>query len=185
MNTLYDFLPTHLIKAIGWTLLHSLWQGMIVALVLALLLVCMHRSSAAIRYFVATGALFTLALIAGVTFINELSTASIAIQTYPATPVKSLQETQTMLPQTTVAEQGETSLPGVWSLSSLYTLLFTYFQIHLPLIVLLWGMGITLLIIRFIGGFAYTQRLKSYKTVELNGSWQQTLYALARAAGIN
>jgi beta-lactamase regulating signal transducer with metallopeptidase domain len=60
----------------------------------------------------------------------------------------------------------------------------THFQEYLPLIVLLWCVGILCLTIRFIGGFAYIQRLKHHKTIALPEHWHTRLATLARNAGV-
>lgn len=61
---------SNLIEALGWTLVHSLWQGALVAAALWLLLQGLH--SAAARYLAAVSALGTLLLFAAGTFWLEL-----------------------------------------------------------------------------------------------------------------
>ena len=41
--------------ALGWTLVHALWQGALFALLLGLTLILLRRYSAQARYLVATG----------------------------------------------------------------------------------------------------------------------------------
>ena len=48
--------------------------------------------------------------------------------------------------------------------SSLLTYAENYFSKHIPMIVVLWMLGITVLILRFLGSLAYIERLKHYKT---------------------
>lgn len=183
MNMLFQILPSTLMKAIGWTLLHSIWQGLVIALLLALLLICLQRSSAAIRYFMATGALLTFTCISLLTFVTEYWLASIPTQdkiTHTSTSVKALG-----FPiEVSFAKRIE-PLSQNWPITRFYPTFQAYFQQHLPFIVLLWAMGMALLIIRFAGGYAYTQRLKNYKTVALPQTWQQTLATLAMAARIS
>ncbi len=50
------------VARLGWTLLHSLWQGVAVALVLALILHLLHRRSAQARYLASCAALAALPL---------------------------------------------------------------------------------------------------------------------------
>jgi beta-lactamase regulating signal transducer with metallopeptidase domain len=184
MNIFSDLIPVQVMQALGYALFHSLWQGFAIALVLALLLLCMRQSSAAIRYFITTGAMATFAIITAITFINEYRSASAPAQTPSA-------EAPISQPPGTIDEAKEmysTHLPAnvdELTFHKMYTALQAYLLEHLPLIVLLWCMGICLLIIRFVGGFAYTQRLKYYKTVTLPGDWQRSLNALAKTAGIS
>ncbi|HEY4327166.1 MAG TPA: M56 family metallopeptidase [Mucilaginibacter sp.] len=65
--------PDNLIEAIGNTLLHSLWQGLLLAAVTGLIIVCTRKSSAAKRYNLLIAA-FTLFAVAAIgTFVIELS----------------------------------------------------------------------------------------------------------------
>ena len=68
MNWLYDFLSENSVHALGWTVLHSLWQGLIIGSVLALALMQSATKSAALRYRMSLGALLLILVSAGVTF---------------------------------------------------------------------------------------------------------------------
>jgi len=59
-----DLLTGPLAQAIGLTLLHTLWQGAIVAAIAAAALALLRNSSAAVRYTVACGALALLVVMA-------------------------------------------------------------------------------------------------------------------------
>ncbi|GLH72317.1 hypothetical protein GETHLI_08190 [Geothrix limicola] len=56
-----------LLHAIGWTLVHSLWQGALVALLAAMALRVARHRSAELRYTIAFGTLVLLILVFGVT----------------------------------------------------------------------------------------------------------------------
>src|SRR5579872_4784881 len=70
MNLLEAFVQTPAAAALGWTLAHSLWEGALVALALAVAL-CFLRSSRA-RYAAACVAMLGLIAIAAVTFIRVM-----------------------------------------------------------------------------------------------------------------
>lgn len=57
-----SLLDEHLGRAIGWALVHSLWQGLIAVLLLALALKVLDRKAARLRYAVACVALMLMAL---------------------------------------------------------------------------------------------------------------------------
>ena len=65
MNALFEH---PLVVRLGWTLLHFLWQGAAVAVVLAVLLQLARTAKPAIRYALACSALFAMALCPLVTF---------------------------------------------------------------------------------------------------------------------
>ncbi|MFC7667840.1 hypothetical protein ACFQT0_10905 [Hymenobacter humi] len=68
MNALENFVSPALMRALGWTLLHSLWQGALVAAVLAGALLLLRRQRAEVRYVASAGALGVVVALAGITF---------------------------------------------------------------------------------------------------------------------
>src|SRR5215469_6814484 len=66
------FIPETIIRALCWTLLHSLWQGLLFAGVAGVVLVLTRRSPAALRYNLLCGGLMLFLLVSGVTFYREL-----------------------------------------------------------------------------------------------------------------
>jgi len=66
MNLLHQFQASPMIQRLGWTLLHSLWQGAVIAMLLAVLLPLTR--SARIRYAFACAALLLLSVWAAITF---------------------------------------------------------------------------------------------------------------------
>src|SRR5580658_5216201 len=70
MNLLENWVQTPAAAALGWTLAHSLWEGALVALALAVAF-CFLRTSRA-RYAAACLAMLGLVGIAGLTFIRVM-----------------------------------------------------------------------------------------------------------------
>ena len=68
MTALEQFVSPALVRALGWTLLHSLWQGALVAAVLAGALLLLRRQRAEVRYAASAGALGAVMALAGITF---------------------------------------------------------------------------------------------------------------------
>lgn len=66
--TLPHWLDTPFVHALGWTLVHSLWQATIIALVLRLLWAAIAHRSARFRYGLALGAMLSIIVAAGLTF---------------------------------------------------------------------------------------------------------------------
>src|SRR5688500_11694338 len=58
-------------QQLGWTLLHSLWQGAAVALVLALALLALRGSRPQARYLASCAAMALLALLPALTFLRS------------------------------------------------------------------------------------------------------------------
>ncbi|WP_266203505.1 M56 family metallopeptidase [Pontibacter kalidii] len=169
MNLIQSLMPEGLVSALGWTLLHALWQGALVALLLSLLLVLLHRHSARTRYAVASSAMLLQLLLSAGTFAFYFSKAGFA-----AAPMQRMAEAA--------------DAPAIRINASFWTdplgVAQVYFEQHLPLLVTLWLLGLVLMSVRFIGGLAYTQRLRHYKTTALGEQWQQKLNGLQKRLGM-
>src|SRR5438477_4780136 len=67
MNGIEMILAGPLGKAIGWALLHLLWQGVLVAAILAATLALLSKQSANARYLASCGALALLVVLGAAT----------------------------------------------------------------------------------------------------------------------
>ena len=63
MTALEHLLPSAVVYSIGWALLHSLWQGLLVAAGLVLVLRLLKKKSANVHYAASFGALLLMVLI--------------------------------------------------------------------------------------------------------------------------
>ena len=63
------------IEALGWTLIHSIWQAGLIAACLRTLCLAARRSSPNIRYFAACLALIATVVVTAVTFVREVNAA--------------------------------------------------------------------------------------------------------------
>ena len=67
MNTISALLGSTIAQAIGWALLHLLWQGVLVAAILAATLALLSKQSANARYLASCGALALLVVLGAAT----------------------------------------------------------------------------------------------------------------------
>jgi hypothetical protein len=67
MNGISILLGSSVFQAIGWALVHLLWQGLLVAAILAATLALLARQSANARYLASCGALILLVVLGAVT----------------------------------------------------------------------------------------------------------------------
>lgn len=75
MKLLNAWIPDELLKAIGWTLVHSIWQLILVAALLWLVLKMAKNSTSAVKYWIAVGSLIlSFGAVYG-TFLYQLSQA--------------------------------------------------------------------------------------------------------------
>jgi beta-lactamase regulating signal transducer with metallopeptidase domain len=174
MNFSTDFLPAAFTHALGWALLHSLWQGAMVGLVLALLLILLNRHSARLRYTVSLLGLATMLVLFVFTFIRLYTGAeAAAISTGTLTLYSTQPATEAL---------AATAVPPLWE--QLLNSGQLYFATHLPLLVSVWLLGLLVMSLRFLGSLAYVQRLRHYRTHTLGLHWQETLEQVKQSLGV-
>ncbi|HEY0139847.1 MAG TPA: M56 family metallopeptidase [Thermoanaerobaculia bacterium] len=172
MNSL-PLLSSPLAHAIGWALLHLLWQGVIVAGILAAALRLLKNQSADIRYAVSCTAL-ALLLVLGV------ATAYRAYDPIVPPPVMTAEKTVEPLTLADVpkiifaAEATETlkSRAATFARSA---------QTSLPWIVLTWLCGVVLLSSRLMLGWVQTRRIARRDARPASTQWQRIAKRLASA----
>ena len=192
MSLLEQFGSPALIRALGWTLLHSVWQGALVALTAAMLLMLLHRHAAALRYRVAAGALITLLALSGLTFgyyyfaFNttdapiQLTEAPVVVPSVGSEVVTAPESPVVTIPEgvvTTVDNGVVIEEPS--RLQQLLTQVQVYLERNMPFVVVAWLLGMLAMTLRFLGSLAYVQRLRRYRVAALPEQWQTRLDALA------
>ena len=171
--------PT-LVDALGWTLLHALWQGAAFALLLGLLLIALRSYSARARYIVSVGVLGAFLLTAGVSFLQLYSSPSVggaagAMYTVPA-PQPTSTEVTSEVPTTYPA--GDKTIEQTATTVPFRERAVDYFDRHLPLIVTIWLLGVLVLQLRLLGRLAFTQRLRHYGSRSFPAEWAEKLCEL-------
>ncbi len=163
----FGLLPPSLVNALGWTVLHSLWQGALAALILAFLMLAMQRQKAQVRYVAAVIAQLTVLAAALATFGLSLQWDN-GTSVLTATP-------QTLLQTREVFSQAATESP--WS--SWQHQFTAYFDRHLPLIAALWLTGVLIFSLRLLGAWAYVRRLSLVSVFPAEAPWTQRLQRLS------
>lgn len=174
MKTIDHLLSEELISALGWTLIHALWQGAFFAILLAVILVLVHRYSSQARYFIATIALALFAASTIVSFNLMYNPSEIALEQEIITIDEGSLDARSLAEQNEMAAANPSQAKEELLTSTQSDLIQqaqVYFNQHLPLIVTLWMLGVVVLLLRFLGGLAYIQRLKSYRTELLPSAW--------------
>ncbi|MTI31214.1 M56 family metallopeptidase, partial [Xanthovirga aplysinae] len=195
MNPIKEILSDRLIHALGWTIIHSLWQGVLIVLLSAFLMILLYRQSSNIRYFVSVTALLLLFFTSATTFFREFRAYDLSGKNNPAQYIRSStvsEEKSRLVVQEKFPDKERTTAsskftPGekIKQVSNKYLAVFlkkyqAYFEPHIPLISILWLLGFGLLFLRFFGSLAYSRRLKHYRTKEVEGHWQNKLDELIK-----
>jgi beta-lactamase regulating signal transducer with metallopeptidase domain len=182
MNELNHLLSPALMRAAGFTLLHSLWQGALVALAASVLLMLLHRHRAEVRYRVVASALTLVVALAALTFVSYYSSGFTALEETSALVTAAAPAAAIKIAST--AELAASASPEArWQ--RLLTAGPAYLERHLPLVVGAWLLGMLAMTLRFLGGLAYVQRLRRYRVAALPPAWQTRLDELVAQAGLS
>ncbi len=167
MKKLLITLPENLSTALGYTLLHSLWQG--VCLLILFLAVSQFLKTSQSRYISSMVALFSQLLVSAVTFclvfqpeVNQYSSISLT-----ESNTTLLLETFNMEPQAAMAN------------------LQQFVGNHHEKLTWLWIAGVAFLLIRMAIGFLYTQKLKTTQIQKVEGETRLKMGHIMHKLGIN
>jgi beta-lactamase regulating signal transducer with metallopeptidase domain len=160
-------LGSPLAQAIGWALVHLVWQGAAVAGILAAVLALLQRRSAHVRYLVSCAAMLVLLVLAAITAYRAYDGGGSA-------------DTATLSAPATVAAG---ALDGSGAAAPATILART--RAWLPQIVLFWLAGVAALSVRLAGGWLRARRLARRNASPAADEWQHTVARLARALGID
>lgn len=165
MEFILQYISEELIYALGWTVVHSIWQGLLIAIIMALVMQSMQKSSAKLRYEVAGISLFLV-------FVFSLSTF---ILLFDGVSQKGFGEI-TLIGH--MSSENAAVVTSSFFQNTVQTCI-DYFNSHLPVIVTIWLIGVAFFLVRLVGGLAYVQRLKKYNNKPLSAYWQNKLTSLS------
>jgi beta-lactamase regulating signal transducer with metallopeptidase domain len=183
MNGLEMLLDKPIFQALGWTLIHFIWEGALIAIIYASVRVLLRRSTANVRYAAACIAMLVMLTAPAVTIFvvtrvqEPLLSEPAAIVTNSQTASESALATSDQLATGFVASEVEpASAPQAspmkqWAADQLPR--------AMPWFLGLWFLGVLLLSLRFAGGLVTAQRLKRVETSPTGLLWQEKLRALS------
>jgi len=166
------FIPDTILRAICWTLLHSLWQGLIFAIVAGIVLVLTRKASSSLRYNLLCCGMILFLAVSGYTFYRQLH-----IPAAPEVP------TAGNLPAVTGGWTTTAATPAITTGTS-HTLrngidsLIQYFNAHAALVVVIWFIIFLARFVQVLSGVVYAQRIRHYQTSAAPSEWQQRLTSL-------
>jgi beta-lactamase regulating signal transducer with metallopeptidase domain len=178
MTAIETMLREPVIQAIGWALVHFLWQGTLIALIAAAALRALRHSAADVRYVVAAIALCVMATLPVVSGVQAYRAANVerGAAVSPA-PVSS--GTAHEGPQPRVDEPAVVTVLTVGAID-VGEARARAFERVLPLFVLSWMVGVGVLALRLIGGWIWVQRLKSHGAAAADDALQAMVMRLSR-----
>ena len=177
MNAI-QLLTGSIAQAIGWALLHLLWQATIVAGILAAALALLPRRSATARYAAACGALGLVFVMFVATAVRAYDPAAAPIATSPSAHAnESLSVPLSKIPSVIVA----TATEG-WRDRAMDAV--TSARQSLPSVVAIWFLGVVFLSSRLLVSFVRVRGMSRRGVREAGEEWQRVAARLAEALGL-
>lgn len=185
MNGLETLLAKPIFQALGWTLIHFIWEGALIAILYASVNVLLRRSTANVRYAAACIAMLMMLTAPAVTIFvvtrmqgPPLFGGPAAIVTNSQTAsVSALSQDDRLATGFVTSEVEPASAPKAspmtqWAADGLPR--------AMPWFLRLWFLGVVLMSLRFAGGLLTAHRLKRVETSPTVQLWQEKLRALCK-----
>ena len=165
-------------EPVSWALLHSLWQGALVVVLLTLALIILRNKKATLRYAISCLALFTIVIlfIGTVFYLNaEIGNTSgfSAIQAPDGGLIDGLAYTEYEIPDHSPAINNENTPAALQKLTA-----------TIPNIYHFWMLGVLLLSAYQYIGWHKTRRLTRHGIQPLSPAWQARISRLSNTIGI-
>jgi beta-lactamase regulating signal transducer with metallopeptidase domain len=182
MKLINNLFSDEIIESTGWAIVHSLWQAAVIAIILAILLLFLKKKSAQIKYFLSYAALIAVLAFSTVTFIKAYNYASekqVLKEKITSNPdyIKSLL-IQDNKDQTQVAQSSDEII------NLRIVKIRSFFQRNFYAIYTIWLAGMVILVIRFMLGFLYCKRLRTYQLEVLPDEIYSAIIKLSEKIGL-
>ncbi len=168
------FVGSTLAEALGWTILHSLWQGFAIFLLLSFGLRMAHRLTPQFRYRLCVGALVALSLWVFYTFFSYYTQLKPGF----AGGVSEFGLEHPMI----------APLPATFYETSIwieaYMLFQQFIQLYARELAAVWLLGALLFLLRWVGSMYFTYQLRRVMTVPAMDKWQQSVGKLSQKLGV-
>ncbi len=172
MRIIEHLFPTHIIEALGWTIIHTIWQGALVAIILGILLILLRKKSSIARYWISVASLMVILILAILTFTIVYNGAGITTDSFESREGAGLFSSDLM--PAGMDQQKEQTSWGIFIGPYI-----DYFYRNLPAVVGIWIIGMLFFGLKFFGGYIYSQRLKHARSNSGSIYWQNKLDHIA------
>jgi len=161
-----------LLKAISWTLIHSVWQGFLLAFFAGIVILMTKKSSSELRYNILAGLFVAFLAVAGMTFDYEFQTQNAETVTRLNLPVQDL--------NLAFGHHNSTLISANNS-----QVLIEFFNRNANVIVLIWFFIFSIRCFGIFGNLSHIYRIRNYKTQLPAKFWQDKISELASRIHLN
>lgn len=163
MNKLSQLFSNEMSHAIGWTIIHSLWQCALIALAIAISYAFTKKAQAATRYWINTLGLLSCIITSAITFYMNFK-SSVQIEIIGDFAINSMQPTQQTVYTQNISE---------------------IINQHIHQIVFCWIIGFGFYITKYLIDYFYCQHIKHHNNKLPSETMQQMFNELKNCLGIS
>ena len=171
MNLHLDTTAQRIIQAFSWMLIHSLWQGLLLAVATAVVLIVTKKSGARLRY--------NLVAVQFLLFIGACC-CTFVWEWYQA-PAKAIVPMAGAIGN----EASQWFHLDAENIRRFAQICISYFTANAPMVVLLWSVLFAFRSVKVIGSLVYIHRAKNRYTYAPPADWQQRVELLCEKLQIN
>jgi len=188
MSAIDQLLREPAAQAVGWALLHFIWQGTLLAALTAIVLAGLRKSAADIRYVVSAISLSLMLTLPAVTAVQlwraaaasdfRLKAEATSSSLEPVASGFSRKDAQFRPKAEATRPDDATETAPAPSSSRLFDSLRV--EPWLPMLVFAWICGVAILSLRLVSGWVWVQRMKSHGTSPIDDGWDVIAARLSR-----
>ncbi len=183
-----------IVENLGWTLVASVWQILLIAIILFLVLRIFRNVSANARYLFAVAALGVALVLPTATFVRltiDSAQGNAASKIFDSETPNSLKGEKSLPENITFAGNGKAQSANLidkndfFSLANLQEKIRQNFALALPLLVLLWIFGVAIFAFRLCGGIWQIHKFKTRGISLTEKIWQERFSILCEKLQIS
>ncbi len=175
MDFIQQLISDQIINALGWTVIHSIWQGLLLAIILYFLLYLFRNKSAQWKYLLANVFLMGIFGMAIGTFIFL----------YKQSEPLVIQQADRLIMVYQPLEWSGSQFAGTHNILKPIDLFLAYLSDHIALITTFWMIGLLFFGARLAGGLIYVQHIKLGARLPNFDHWQHILDEMALRLNIS
>ena len=160
-----------LLKAISWTLVHTIWQGFILAFLAGIVILTTKKATSALRYNLLSGLFLAFIAVAGLTFDYEYGNEN-------EESVKSLNFSIENIKSVWTIENGTVS-------NNLSSFVIDFLNANANAIVLIWFTIFCLKCFNITSNLSHIYKIRNYRNQPVSDYWKERLEALSQSIKLN
>ena len=160
-----------LLKAISWTLVHTIWQGFVLAFLAGIVILTTKKATSVLRYNLFTGLFLSFIVIAGLTFNYEYGNEN-------EESVKSLNFSIENIKSVWTIENGTVS-------NSISVFVIDFLNTNANTIVLIWFIIFCIKSFNITSNLSHIYKIRNYRNQPVSDYWKERLESLSQAIQLN